>query len=92
MEKDATPVKTAKASVPPLDFSNINLNVGGASATEVSGVDESAEVDTKLDLVTAYIDMNDEDGARDLLQEILKEGGPKQIAKAQAMLDQLGSA
>jgi pilus assembly protein FimV len=92
VEKDATPVKTAKASVPPLDFSNINLNVGGASATEVSGVDESAEVDTKLDLVTAYIDMNDEDGARDLLQEILKEGGPKQIAKAQAMLDQLGSA
>lgn len=92
VEKDATPVKTAKASVPPLDFSNINLNVDGASAAEVSGVDESAEVDTKLDLVTAYIDMNDEDGARELLQEILKEGGPKQIAKAQAMLDHLGAA
>lgn len=92
VEKDSAPVKTAKASVPPLDFSNINLNVAGASASDASGADESAEVDTKLDLVTAYIDMNDEDGARELLREIIKEGGPKQVAKAQAMLDELGAA
>ncbi len=87
-----SPAKTAKESVPPLDFSSINLNVGEAAAADVSGADEPTEVDTKLDLVTAYIDMNDEDGAKELLLEILKEGGPKQVAKAQAMLDQLGSA
>jgi pilus assembly protein FimV len=43
-----------------------------------------------LDLVTAYIDMSDEEGARELLKEILEKGGPEQKAKAQKMLDGLG--
>ena len=86
-----TPAKVAE-KVPALDFSNINLNVGGntAATTAESASAEPPEVDTKLDLVTAYIDMSDNDGARELLQEVLKEGGPNQVARAQKMLDSLG--
>lgn len=85
------PTRSAAEKVPALDFSNINLNVGGGNASGAEAENaEPPEVDTKLDLVTAYIDMSDEDGARELLQEVLKEGGPNQIAKAQKMLDDLG--
>ncbi len=87
-----TPAKPAAAEkVPALDFSNISLNVGGAPAGDAAAASaEPPEVDTKLDLVTAYIDMSDEEGARELLQEVLKEGGPNQIAKAQKLLESLG--
>lgn len=50
---------------------------------------ESADVDTKLDLVTAYLDMGDKEGARELLQEVLDEGGPQQRERAQKMMDTL---
>jgi pilus assembly protein FimV len=50
---------------------------------------ESQEVEIKLDLVAAYIDMDDMEGARELLEEVLKEGGPQQQARAQQLLDSL---
>jgi pilus assembly protein FimV len=93
-ETPAAPKAPVKAveKVPALDFSNINLDVGGKAAETMAETAsaEPPEVDTKLDLVTAYIDMSDNDGARELLQEVLKEGGPNQVAKAQKMLDSLG--
>lgn len=82
-----------------LDLSGISLDVeesapaASAVTTEeitLTASDESADVDTKLDLVTAYVDMGDQEGARELLQEVLKEGGPKQREKAQKLLDSLG--
>lgn len=51
--------------------------------------DESADVDTKLDLVAAYMDMGDTEGARELLEEVVREGGPQQRDRAQVMLDAL---
>ncbi len=48
---------------------------------------DSAE--TKLDLAKAYIDMGDEDGARDILKEVLEEGNSDQQTKAQTLLEQL---
>ena len=73
---------------------DIDLDVAGTNTPDVATVTkdpgESAEIDTMLDLVTAYIDMSDEEGARDLLKEILEKGGPEQKAKAQKMLDDLG--
>lgn len=54
------------------------------------GAGESPEVETKLDLVSAYMEMGDKEGARELLDEVLKEGGPQQKARAQEMLGSLG--
>lgn len=49
------------------------------------------EVETKLDLARAYIDMEDIDGAKDILQEILKEGSDAQQQEANNLLGSLES-
>lgn len=41
---------------------------------------------TKLDLARAYIDMGDQDGARDILHEVLNEGSDAQQVEAQELL------
>jgi pilus assembly protein FimV len=50
---------------------------------------ENPDIDIKLDLVKVYIDMEDVEGARDLLDEVLKEGGPQQRATAEKLLASL---
>ncbi|MFZ4536760.1 FimV/HubP family polar landmark protein [Propionivibrio sp.] len=48
------------------------------------------EVATKLDLAKAYEEMGDFEGARELLQEVLKEGDGTQREKAQAIFAKIG--
>ena len=48
------------------------------------------EVATKLDLAKAYEEMGDLEGARELLQEVVKEGDAAQQEKAQALLAKIG--
>ncbi|MDR2450251.1 MAG: hypothetical protein LBE85_00420 [Candidatus Accumulibacter sp.] len=50
----------------------------------------SEDVATKLDLARAYEEMGDAEGARELLQEVLKEGNASQRETAQGMLAKLG--
>ncbi|WP_433786071.1 FimV/HubP family polar landmark protein [Pseudomonas frederiksbergensis] len=52
----------------------------------LSGADEVA---TKLDLAQAYIDMGDNDGARDILNEVVTEGDAGQKSEAKEMLSRL---
>ena len=52
----------------------------------LSGTDEAA---TKLDLAQAYMDMDDSDGARDILAEVLNEGSEAQKSEAREMLKRL---
>lgn len=49
----------------------------------------SDETSTKLDLARAYIDMDDKDGARDILEEVVQEGNDEQKQKAQDLLKQI---
>ena len=49
------------------------------------------EVTTKLDLAKAYEEMGDLEGARELLQEVVKEGDASQREKAQAILSKIGN-
>lgn len=51
--------------------------------------DEISEVDTKIDLARAYIDMGDSDGAKGILEEVVEEGNPKQQQEARSLLDSL---
>lgn len=55
-------------------------------------VDEAVwqEVATKLDLAGAYVEIGDADGARELLNEIVKKGDSEQVGKAKALLETLG--
>ncbi|UJJ31927.1 FimV/HubP family polar landmark protein [Halopseudomonas maritima] len=52
----------------------------------LSGTDECA---TKLDLARAYIDMGDQEGARDILNEVVEEGTEQQQQEARSMMERL---
>ncbi|WGG53405.1 FimV/HubP family polar landmark protein [Rugamonas sp. DEMB1] len=47
-------------------------------------------MDTKLDLAIAYQEIGDKEGARELLDEVLRGGSDDQVAKANAMRALLG--
>jgi pilus assembly protein FimV len=48
------------------------------------------DVQTKFDLAKAYQEMGDRDGAREILQEVVKEGDAEQKAQATKLLESLG--
>jgi pilus assembly protein FimV len=76
------------------DLSGISLDMTDADATqsaktfaEVDSMeDEPIEIEIKLDLVAAYIEMDDAEGAKELLDEVMKEGGTTQRKRAEALL------
>ncbi|MFQ3230068.1 MAG: pilus assembly protein FimV [Reinekea sp.] len=49
----------------------------------------SDEISTKLDLARAYIEMEDKEGARDILDEVLQEGTAEQKSQAEALIQQM---
>jgi pilus assembly protein FimV len=58
--------------------------IAGADAAGAAG--NGQEMATKLDLAGAYQDIGDRDGARELLEEVLKGGNAEQQAKARELL------
>lgn len=48
-----------------------------------------SDVETKIELAIAYIDMRDKRGAKKLLNEVLKDGNHSQKLRAQALLENL---
>lgn len=50
---------------------------------------DADEIETKLDLARAYIEMEDGEGARDILNEITSEGSDTQRVEAQKLLETL---
>ncbi|HJV74764.1 MAG TPA: FimV/HubP family polar landmark protein [Noviherbaspirillum sp.] len=94
----------ADASSDSMDFdlSGINLdlppvsggaNLGAASQEAFAAADDvsssSTEMATKLDLAIAYQEIGDKEGARELLDEVLKGGTPEQSEKAKSLLLEL---
>ena len=82
-----------------LDLSDISLEPDVASgntlpdmapAATADAVEPfSAEMEVKLELALAYIDMKDKEGARELLEEIIARGTPRQVAEARQALQSL---
>ena len=88
--------KPAPAAVA-LDLGGISLELDTPAASASPGPDVSGdekpdnpEVATKIELAMAYEEMGDRDGARELYQEALAEGGSAQQKAARAKLDSLG--
>jgi pilus assembly protein FimV len=82
----------AKAAEAPLDLGGLSFDLGApGGAAAPGGADPKwQEVATKLDLAKAYQEMGDKDGARELLNEVVKEGDAAQQGQAQQMLSSLG--
>ncbi len=55
----------------------------------VSDLTDMDELETKIDLAKAYIDMGDVDAAMGIVDEVMEKGNEEQKATAQAILDQL---
>jgi len=87
----AEPAKPAAAEAP-IDLGALSLDLGTPAAAPASGGGDAKwqEVATKLDLAKAYQEMGDKDGARELLNEVVKEGDAAQKSQAQQMLSGLG--
>ena len=83
----------APAEPASMDLSAISLDLGSATepaAPAAGGGDPKwQEVATKLDLAKAYEEMGDKDGARELLNEVMKDGDAAQKGQAQQLLAKL---
>lgn len=76
-----------------LDLSPISLDLEPATVaaeTTEAGSGRWQEMATKLDLASAYEEIGDKEGARELLQEVVKGGDSGQQQKARAMLVKIG--
>lgn len=80
----------AAAAVSEMDLSAIGLDLAPAGSG-ANALDESRwqEMATKLDLASAYEEIGDKEGARELLDEVVKGGDGEQQHKARAMLSKL---
>lgn len=68
---------------------HIDKTVAMPRGDDVEFQNESDEVDTKLNLAKAYIELGDSDGARTILDEVTREGSAGQQQEAQQLLSQL---
>ena len=53
------------------------------------GLDDSDPMATKIDLARAYIDMGDKEGAREILTEVMQDGGTEHQTVAKQLLEQI---
>ncbi len=95
--------ETPGAAPPPpeFDLSGIDLDLDETATPQPEAATPPAaaaapltplqmEMDTKLDLAVAYQEIGDKEGARELLDEVLRGGSDDQVARANQMLAQLG--
>lgn len=71
----------AGASPPSVDLADLSLDTPGDAGGEGVG--------TKLELAKAYLEIGDKDGAREILQEVAKEGSAAQKEEAQRLISSL---
>jgi pilus assembly protein FimV len=95
--EDVTPEQLEQDEDRAPDLSGIELTMDSGvpeQDTTLMQADTTLElvddVETKLDLARAYIELGDNEGARGMLEEVLQEGNDAQKANAQAMLKELG--
>lgn len=73
-----------------LDLNLPSLDLGGVPPTPSVAHDARwQEVATKFDLAKVYKEMGDKDGAREILQEVIREGDAQQQEEAKALLASL---
>jgi pilus assembly protein FimV len=96
------PGEIAEAIETSLDFEPAGLTVAEAATPEPAAAVEAEaaesamdtelreEVNTKLDLARAYLEMGDREGAREILQEVLNEGDTGQKAEAGKLMAEAG--
>lgn len=72
------------------DFSAVTLDLEPAAVIESPQDAKGQDLDTRLDLAAAFVEIGDKDGARELIEQVLKEGDDGQQKRARGMLEKLG--
>lgn len=81
---EMVPTDEEKGAEPAIQGEGLDLDDDiAASLTDMD------EVETKLDLAKAYVDMEDAESAKGILQEIMEQGNDEQKAEAQLLIDGL---
>jgi len=62
----------------------------GSAGEELVIAHDSNGMSTKLDLARAYLDMGDDEGAKQILEEVMVEGSEQLKAEARVLLDRIG--
>ena len=84
---DLPPSATDAPPASPASFDDLPGAGAGAASAELSP--EHMEMETKLDLAVAYQEIGDKEGARELLDEVIKGGNDEQVGRASAMRELL---
>lgn len=100
-KSDASPSPARSFPSSAANLSDIDLELNTPTSTRIEmpdpgpptepplDLDLQQEVATKLELARAYEEMGDKDGARELVEEVLREGTGRQKDEAQAILARL---
>ena len=97
LEKDFSGLEIEGSGAPADDADELDLSndfVGGREDAfeeeELVIAADSNGLSTKLDLARAYLDMGDDEGARQILDEVIAEGSEELQAEARVLLDRIG--
>ena len=71
-----------------MDMGDMNALMGSGEPVDVD--DEENSVNAKLDLARAYIEIDDKDSAKALLQEVVLDGNERQKAESEILLKDMG--
>ncbi len=93
-DKFATTIATPKPAAsfahdqtqPSADFAGFSLDLEAAAPAAAGSATGAAAAATKLELAKAYIEIGDAEGAKDILQEVTREGNAAQQAEAKKIL------
>lgn len=85
LDDDALVIPPAVASAEP-EFKLPDFDPESDDDSDLGALCDGDELDTKLDLLRAFVDMGDEDSARHTLEEILEEGTEEQRKQANALM------
>jgi len=69
-----------------LEFELPEVNPDDVDDDDLDFLSDSDETATKLDLARAYIDMGDQEGARDIIREVIAEGNDQQRSEAETLM------
>jgi pilus assembly protein FimV len=91
---DVPDFKPADTATMDFALDTVSFNLGDNQAKDAGAAapahdDHWYDVQTKFDLAKAYQEMGDKEGAREILNEVIKEGDAQQQAEAQSLLDKI---
>ena len=72
-----------------INLNDISLDLDAPAVSSGSYEEDGSGVSTKLELAKAYVEIGDKDGAREILQEVLREGTAAQQQEAKSVIASL---